>query len=229
MNDKIYKNREVLRNLAFDVSLNGRDYQFKIFYVNENRIKVGISVSYSEMILDEPDSLPGILKEVILENSTNKRKPLSRQANISKQKLKNTQVNVGGVDFEIETVTNSNVVLVKFLDYDGLLNSTEAFTTTLRSFVEDNLLENPPEVKNIPKSQFKEYIPSPGYWALEMYFQEVGHVRKSISEERLERSRELHKKEAEEGKRNREKMEKLDKELGLDKPLKSKNLDKFFK
>lgn len=230
MRDKIYRNREVLRGLTFDVKLNGRIYQFKIFYVNEDKIKVAIPISYREMSFDDSDSLPSIVKEVILDNSSNNTKPLYRQAYLSKHKLKKVPVIIDGVKFNFDNITNSNVLLVKFIEYDELLDSNAvSFVVKLRSVIEANLLENPPKVRK-SYSSYSSFGTLPYLFesgGSNMYFQSVGNVKKVISDEKLEESRKKHKKLAEEEKKKREKMEKLEKELGLDKPSKTRNMDHF--
>lgn len=230
MKDKIYKNREVLRGLAFDTQLNGRFYQFKIYYVNENHIKIAIPISFKEMMSEESDSLPGIVKEAILENSSNNAKPLFRQAYLSKHKLKKVSIIVDGIIFNFDQITNSNVLISKLIDYDELLDSNAgSFVAKLRNTIEDNLLENPPKVRKSYSSYSSfgtlPYLFESGGYG--MYFQQVGNVTKVISDEELEISREKHKKEAEKEKRNREKMRKLEEELGLNKSSKTRSLARF--
>ena len=226
MRNKIYKNREVLRNLPVDVTLCGDDYEFKIIYVNEKVIKIGITLYYNDMLFADSNSLDGIVKKVILETSSNNAPVLSRQAFLSKHKLKKVDVIVDGIEFKIDTVTNSNLMLAKSIGYHELLNSNDdGFFESIRNTVEDNLLENPPKIKNNHSSVYAPDVFYP--WGYETHFQEIGESVTVVSEAQLEKNRKKFKKESEEGERNREKMKKLDKELGLDKKSDTRELARF--
>ena len=229
MRNKIYKNREVLRNLPVGVTLCGEDYEFKIIYVNEKVIKMGITLNYSDMLFADSNSLDGIVKKVILETSSNNAPLLARQAFLSKHKLKKVDVVADGIEFKIDTVTNSNLMLAKSIGYHELLNSNDGFFESIRNTVEDNLLENPPKVRK-SYSNYSSFGTLPYLFETGgeyMHFTEVGYSRTVVSEEQLEKNREKFKEQSEKEKKNREKMKKLDKELGLDKKSDTRELARF--
>lgn len=227
MKEKIIKNKEVLRGITFYAKLKSSFYKFKIVYVNEDIIKISISFKYDELVSFEPNSFEDIIRNTIIDISPNNSLSLSRQATISKNKLKKVPITVDGNEFKFEYITISQVMLVKFIEYPELLNSNEgSFLSFVKKVIEDNLLDNPPK----PKPHSPTYaVSTPFYDSVfdTMTFQELGERRTVVSEAQLEKNREKFKEQYENEKHKREKMEKLEKELNLDKKSNTRNLARF--
>lgn len=226
MKEKIIKNKAVLHGKTFNSNLMDRDYEFKIMYVNENVVKISISFTYADISSAGSNSFEGIIKKTILETSPNNRLPLARQATMSRNKLKNIPVIVDDNDFKFEYITNSQVKVVKFIDYDELINSKdESFLGSVRLFIGRNLLDHPPKSRPIKSYGYGDALfgTSSDYF----YFTELGHRRSVVSETKLEENREKFKNQREKEKIAREHMEKLEKELNLNKKQKTMDLARY--
>ena len=225
MKEKIIKNKEVLHGKTFNSKLMDRYYEFKIVYVNEDVVKISISFTYSDISSASSNSFEGIIKKTILETSPNNNLPMARQATMSRNRLKNIPIIVDNYDFKFEYITNSQVMVVKFIDYDELINSKEdSFLGFVRRFIGKNLLDHPPKSKPI-KSYGYGYAPylfdSGGDY---FRFRQLGHRRSVVSEKKIEENREKFKEQREKDKIARERMEKLEKELNLNKKQKTRDL-----
>lgn len=229
MKSKIYKNREVLRGNTFKSYLNGRFYQFKIVYVNEKGIKIKKLLKYSEIGYSNSESLEGIVKNFIIENSADSNLSLSRKAYMSSTKLKKIPLIIDNHEFKIDQVTNSYITLGKFIEYDDLLeNKSDKFIENMRNFIFDNLLENPPVVQK--RKIYGGYYTMPylfGSGGYDMNFRQLGHRRTVVSESELERNREKHKELREKSKKDRDKMKKLDEEINSNKKVDTRELARY--
>lgn len=224
---KIVKNKALLDGLRFNVTLCNRIYEFKIFFVNENGIKVGIPITFEEMEYVDSNSLEYIVKEVILETSANNQFPLYRQAYLSKHKLKNQEIVVEGNIFKMDLITSSKLTVQKLIDYDELLESENGtFLGTVKEVVLNNLVDNPPKPKTI-KSYGYGYGNVPylfDSFSEPMHFHKLGPRRTFVSDTEVEKNREKYegqrKKEAE----NRKKYEELEKKLDSYKKASTRDL-----
>lgn len=225
MKEKIIKNKEVLHGKTFNSNLMGKYYEFKIMYVNEDVVKISISFDYSEINRAGSDSFEGIIKKIILETSPDNSIPLARQATMSRNRLKKIPIIVDNNDFKFEYITNSQVMVVKFIEYDELINSNDgSFLGSVRRFIGRNLLDNPPESKPIKDYGYGDvpYLFDSG--GDPFIFRELGPRRTVVSERKLEENREKYRDLREEERKKRERAEKLDKELNLDKKPTFRNL-----
>lgn len=230
MKELIFKNREVLAGLRFDAKLNDELIQFKIVYVNDKVIKISTSIKFKDMVIVDSDSFAGTVKKLIEETCPNNKLSLSRQASISKIKLKKIPLIIEGNKFQIDYITPSQIMIGKGIDYDTLLNSNEgSFVNAVKNIVEKNLLSDPPEPKKIKThGLYWGHVPylfdSAGDG---MHFTQLGPRRTVISEKKLEENREKYKDQREKEKKAREHMEKLEKELNLNKKHNTRDLARF--
>ena len=150
MKNKIYKNRQVLQGKKFLVSLNNRFYYFNIKYASNKELKIVYPMKYDEMKFANQDSIEGIVKKVILETRTDSSLSLKRTAFKFSIKLKRIPIIIDNIEFYLNNITNSSLVLEKVIDLDDLLESEEnTFLGTVKMNVINNLLENPPPIKKI--------------------------------------------------------------------------------
>ena len=231
MRQKIYDNREVLRGLTLNVPLGYDNYQFKIIYVNQTGVKITISLKYSEIASATSDSLPGIVREMIYDTNSNLHVPISRRAEVSRFKLKKSKIIIDSNEFEFDLITASQIKIVKIITYDELLNANaNDFITSIRTVIDDNLMENPPIVKKPYNSGYGWWSDVPylfNDWGTSMNFTQLRGRRAVVSDERLERNREKFKKQHEKEKENREKMRKLEEEINLNRPSRTRDLARF--
>ena len=230
MKGLIFKNREVLAGLKFDAKLNDEVIQFKIVYVNEKVIKVSTSIKFKDMVIVDSGSFAGTVRKIIKETCPNNKLSLSRQASISKIKLKKIPIIIEGNKFQIDYITPSQIMIGKSIEHDSLLNSKEgSFENNVKNIVEKNLLSNPPKPKKIKThGLYWGHVPylfdSAGDG---MHFTQLGPRRTVISEKKLEENREKYREQREKDKKARERMEKLKKELNLDKKRNTRDLARF--
>lgn len=230
MKELIFKNREVLAGLTFDAKLNGELIKFKILYVNDKVIKITTSIKFEDLIFVDSDSFAGTVRKLIEETCPNNKLSLSRQASISKMKLKQIPIIIEGNKFQIDYITPSQIIIGKSIEYDSLLNSKEgSFENNVKHIVEKNLLSDPPKPKKIKThGLYWGHVPylfdSAGDG---MHFVELGPRRTVISEKKLEENREKYKEQHKKEKKAREHMEKLEKELNLDKKHATRDLARF--
>lgn len=227
LKEKILKNKAILDGLKFDVKLCNRVYEFKIMYVNENVIKIAIPVTYAKMNHAHSNSLEGIVKKVILETSPNNDIPLSRQAYLSKSKLKNTVIIVEGIEFKMDYITNSKLIVQKFIEYDELLDSENGtFLGAVKKVILNNLVDNPPKPKTISKHDYGYgYVPYLfDSFSQPMHFKKLGDRRTVVSESKLEKNREKFKEQRKKDEEGRKKYEELEKRLNLNKKSSTRNL-----
>ena len=215
MKTKIYKNREILRGKTFSSNLNGHFCRFEIVYVDRKGIKIKRLFKYSQIKYANSGSLEGMVRDFINDNAAGSGLPLSRKAYMSSTKLKSIPLEIDGIEFSVDQVTNSNITIGKFIEYDDFLeNETDRFLNDMNRFVLNNIMDNPP----IPRKRkvYGGYFTTPylfGSGGNNMYFTELGGRRTVVSESELERNREKHKDLREKSRKNREKMKKLEEEI----------------
>ena len=227
MKTKIFKNREGLQGKKVNLMLCGRQYTFKIMYVNRNEITVYTTIKYKDMDNSISNSVEGIVKNIIIENTPDNRLSLSRRASLASGKLKKIPVVIEGNEFKFDQITTSGFRLVKSISYDELFWCETGFTCDILNFVENNLSDNPPEPKKIADSYSYSvpYLFDTGGYV--MNFKTLGHRRTVVSEALLERNRQKHKNLNIKEREKREKMERLEKELNLDKKSKTRELARY--
>ena len=229
MKSKIYENREGLQGRKFMVNLNGSRYEFRIMYVDRKEITVYTSVKFSDMASAPSGSVEGIIRNIILENTPDNNLPLSRRAFRASGKLKKIPVIIRGIRFRFDLFTSSNVRLVKSMDYDELFDSQKgSFAGKVNDFVLNNLSDNPPKPKKYldnGRSFSAPYLFNSGGDG--MYFRKLGPRRTVVSEAQLEKNRQRNKEISKEEKKKREKIEKLESELGLNKKSHTRELARY--
>ena len=189
-------------------------------YINDKVVNISKSISFNEMFHVSPDSLQGVIKQIIRDNSIeNRHLPLSKKAFMSRTKLKRTPIIIDGYNFYFSYIFESGVKLDSDIKLDDLLEAEDnTFIGDVKDAVLDNLLDNPPKIEKIGEDIYSWNAPFiVGSSINSMHFKTLGPQRKVVSDAELERNREIHKDEREEEKRKREMGKKLDKELGLDK------------
>ena len=230
MKELIFKNREVLAGLVLDVNLNGKPNKFKILYVDDEVIKISKDIYFKDMDFVAPDSFDGAVRKIIVETCPNNNLSLSRQASISKIKLKKIPIIIEGNEFQIDYITTSQITIGKIIDYDSLLNSNEgSFVNKVKKIVEKNLLLNPPKPKKIKThGHYRGNVPDLFDSGRDMMnFKQLGPRRTVISEKKLEENREKYMEQREKEKKARQRMKKLENELNLDKKQNTRDLARF--
>ncbi len=150
MKTKIYKNRQVLQGKTFLVKLNSRPYYFQIKNVSNKEIKIVYHMKFSEINFSIPSTIEGIVKKVILENTSDRVETFDRRIFKSAVKLKKVRIIIDGVRFRLNNITHTYLDLEKVIELDELLESDdESFLGNVKINVLNNLLENPPPVKKI--------------------------------------------------------------------------------
>ena len=228
LKNKIFKNKSILDGLKFDVELCNKIYEFKIQYISEKFIKIGIPVTFSKMGHADINSLEGIVKKTILETSANNQIPLYRQAYLSKYKLKNKEFFIDGIRFKMDYITSSKLIVQKFIDYDELLGSENGtFLGTIKKVILNNLVDNPPEPKKISsyESGYSGDVPYLfSSFSQPMHFKKLGNRKSVVSEAKIEENREKYKNQRKKDAEARKKYEELEKKLGLNKKSSTKDL-----
>ena len=227
--NKIFDNRAVLQGLKIYAKLNREYYRFKIVYVNEKGVKIDIPFKYDDLMCISQNSLECIIKNTILENSSNNDLPINRQASLCINKLKDANVIVDGLEFKLNRITQSGLIVEKFITYEELGESDSDFLVTIKSSIERNLVDNPPKPRKT-KSYGSGFGITPYLFdsrSEELHFKELGPRRTVVSEAQLEKNRQIHKDEYEKNKENIEKFEKMEKELKLNKKSNTRDLARF--
>lgn len=213
--------------MKINVNLCNRIYEFKILFVNESGVKVGIPITFREMEYADSNSLEDIVKKVILDTCANNQFPLYRQAYLSKHKLKKEEIVVEGNIFKMDRITNSKLIVQKLIDFDELLSSQNGtFLGTVKEVILENLVDNPPKPKTIKSHGYGYgYVP---YlfesFSQPMHFQKLGHRRTFVSDAEVEKNREKYKKQREKDAEKRKKFKKLEKELESNKKDSTRDL-----
>ena len=131
MKTKIYKNRQVLQGKTFLVKLNSRPYYFQIKNVSNKEIKIVYHMKFSEINFSIPSTIEGIVKKVILENTSDRVETFDRRIFKSAVKLKKVRIIIDGVRFRLNNITHTYLDLEKVIELDELLESDDESIATI--------------------------------------------------------------------------------------------------